>query len=141
MGCPPQRRRGYVPPRRRFQPPSERTFIADTLIAYRFSVDRSGETPKEVLGGTKGTLVVDAYTGYDRVTQPDGRRRAGCLARARRKLFAAMEGEPEAREALDMIRDGYLVEHAAKERDITATPAHRALRQADKPRVHRSCTS
>jgi transposase len=107
------------------------TFIADTLIAYRFSVDRSGETPKEVLGGTQGTLVVDAYTGYNRVTKPDGRRRAGCLAHARRKLFAAMEGEPEAREALDMIRDVYLVEHAAKERDVAGTPAHRALRQAE----------
>lgn len=107
------------------------TFIADTLIAYRFSVDRSGDTPKEVLGGTQGTLVVDGYTGYNRVTQVDGRRRAGCLAHARRKLFAAMEGEPEAREALDMIRDLYLVEHAAEERGILGTSEHRALRQAE----------
>lgn len=106
------------------------TFIAGTLVAYRFSVDRSGETPKEVLGGTQGTLVVDGYTGYNKVTQVDGRRRAGCLAHARRKLFAAMEGEPDAREALDLIRDIYLVEHAAKERDIVGTPEHRALRQA-----------
>ena len=107
------------------------TFIADTLIAYRFSVDRSGETPKEVLGGTQGTLVVDGYTGYNNVTKVDGRRRAGCLAHARRKLFAAMEGEPEAREALDLIRDVYLIEHAAKERGILGTPEHRALRQAE----------
>ena len=54
--------------------------------------NRSGETPQQVLGGTKGTLVVDGYTGYNKVTQVDGRRRAGCLAHARRKLFAAMEG-------------------------------------------------
>jgi transposase len=107
------------------------TFIADTLIAYRFSVDRSGETPKEVLGGTQGTLVVDGYTGYNHVTKIDGRRRAGCLAHARRKLFAAMEGEPEAREALDLIRDVYLVEHAAKERGVVGTAEHRALRQAE----------
>jgi transposase len=107
------------------------TFIAGTLITYRFSVDRSGETPKEVLGGTQGTLVVDGYTGYNKVTQVDGRRRAGCLAHARRKLFAAMEGEPETKQALDFIRDIYLVEHAAKERGISGTPEHRALRQAE----------
>ena len=107
------------------------TFIAGTLIAYRFSVDRSGETPQEVLGGTQGTLVVDGYTGYNKVTQVDGRRRAGCLAHARRKLFAAMEGEPEAREALDLIRDVYLVEHTARERGISGTPEHRVLRQAE----------
>jgi hypothetical protein len=28
------------------------TFIAGSLIAYRFSVDRSGETPQRVLGGS-----------------------------------------------------------------------------------------
>lgn len=107
------------------------TFIADTLVAYRFSTDRSGDTPKEVLGGTQGTLVVDGYTGYNHVTKIDGRRRAGCLAHARRKLFAAMDGEPEAREALDMIRDVYVVEHAARGRGIVGTPEHRALRQAE----------
>jgi transposase len=107
------------------------TFIADTLIAYRFSVDRSGETPQNVLGGTRGTLVVDGYTGYNKVTQVDGRRRAGCLAHARRKLFAAMEGDPEAQQALDLIRDVYAVEHKAKERDILGTAEHLALRQAE----------
>ena len=72
-----------------------------------------------------------AATGYNKVTQVDGRRRAGCLAHARRKLFAAMEGEPEAREALDLIRDVYLVEHVAQERGISGTPEHRVLRQAE----------
>jgi transposase len=84
-----------------------------------------------VLGGTKGTLVVDGYTGYNKVTQVDGRRRAGCLAHARRKLFAAMEGEREARRALDLIRDVYLVEHTARERGIEGSTDHRALRQAE----------
>jgi transposase len=42
-----------------------------------------------------------------------------------------LRGEPETREALDVIRDVYLVEHAAKERGIAGTPAHRALRQAE----------
>jgi hypothetical protein len=40
------------------------TFIAGDFVGYRFSASRLGATPKEVLGGTQGTLVVDAYTGY-----------------------------------------------------------------------------
>jgi hypothetical protein len=27
------------------------TFVSDTLVAYRFSMTRSGETPKAILGG------------------------------------------------------------------------------------------
>jgi transposase len=56
------------------------TFLHQDLIGYRFSGDRSGLTPQQVLGRTQGTLVVDAYTGYNRVTQVQGRERAGCLA-------------------------------------------------------------
>ena len=59
------------------------------IIAYAFSADRSGKTPSAVLGSSTGTLVVDAYTGYNAVTTPEGRERAACLAHARRKLFAA----------------------------------------------------
>ena len=56
------------------------TFIAGQLIAYRFSPSRSGDTPKEILGGTQGTLLVDMYTGYNAVTGTGKRERAGCLA-------------------------------------------------------------
>jgi transposase len=34
------------------------------LIAYVFTNSRSGETPVEVLGETRGKLVADAYSGY-----------------------------------------------------------------------------
>jgi transposase len=37
------------------------TFVSGTLVAYRFSMTRSGDTPKAILGGTTGTLVVDMY--------------------------------------------------------------------------------
>jgi transposase len=105
-------------------------FITDNLIAYRFAPDRSGETPRQVLGGTTGTLVVDAYTGYNRVTDVDGRARASCLAHVRRRFFDALTTAPvEARQALDLILDVYRVEHEAKERDIVRTADHLALRQ------------
>ena len=106
------------------------TFIADNLIAYRFSASRSGETAAEVLGGSKGTLVVDAYTGYNRVTKVDGRERAGCLAHVRRKFFEALGSAPiEGRQALELILTVYRVEHEAKARGIVGSPAHLELRK------------
>lgn len=106
------------------------TFLTDEVIAYRFAPDRSGETPLAVLGGTRGTLVVDAYTGYNRVTDVEGRSRSACLAHVRRRLFEALTSRPvEARRALDLILDIYRVEHEAKRRGIVRTPAHLELRQ------------
>jgi len=60
------------------------TFIADSIVLYVFSASRSGATAGRVLGDSVGVLQVDGYTGYDRVTTPDRRTRAGCLAHARR---------------------------------------------------------
>ena len=113
------------------------TFLATVLIAgrrveligYRFSPSRSGDTPVEVLGGTQGTLVVDAYTGYNAVTMPDGRVRAGCLAHARRRFFDALGTAPEAQEALDLIREIYRVEHEAADKGVVGMATHLELRQ------------
>ena len=106
------------------------TFLADDLIAYRFADNRSGETPLAVLGGTTGTLVIDGYTGYNRVTDVDGRDRAGCLAHVRRKIFDALATAPvEARRGLELILDVYRVEHEAKARNIVRTPEHLTMRQ------------
>ncbi len=90
------------------------TFVSGTLVAYRFSMSRSGETPKAILGGTTGTLVVDMYTGYNAVTGVEGRQRAGCLSHARRKFFKALKSAPEAQVALDLIRDIYVIERDVK---------------------------
>jgi transposase len=105
------------------------TFLAEDLIAYRFAGDRSGETPLQVLGGTTGTLLVDGYTGYSRVTDVDGRDRAGCLAHVRRKIFDALSTAPsEARYGLEIILEVYRVEHEAAARKIVRTPEHLAMR-------------
>jgi transposase len=106
------------------------TFLTDEIIAYRFAPDRSGETPRAVLGGTRGTLVVDAYTGYNRVTDVDGRSRSACLAHVRRRFFEALPHKPvEARQALDLILDIYRVEHEAKKHGFVRAPAHLELRR------------
>jgi transposase len=107
-----------------------RARIPEPLITYVFAPDRSGETPKQVLGGSKGTLVVDGYTGYNSVLDVDGRVRAGCHAHLRRHFFDALSAAPdEARKALDFILALYRVEHEALEAGIVGTPEHLALRK------------
>ena len=98
-----------------------------TLVAYRFSKTRSGETPLEILGESDGVLVVDAYSGYNEVTGTAGRERAACLAHVRRRFFDA-GGEP-AQKAMALILDVYRVEHEASERGIVRTVEHAELRR------------
>lgn len=99
------------------------------LIGYRFSMGRASKTPKQVLGGTLGALVVDAYTGYNAVTVPQGRVRVGCWAHVRRRFFDALATAPEARQAMDLILELYRVEAQARDADVVRTAAHRELRQ------------
>lgn len=118
----------------KMQQPNKRgfvwTFLADKLIAYVFSASRSGETPSKVLGASAGTLVVDMYTGYNEVTTTGGRTRAACLAHARRRFFDALPYSPDARVALELIRDVYVVEHDAKADGVARTGEHTSLRRA-----------
>ncbi|RKI24084.1 IS66 family transposase [Corallococcus sp. AB004] len=109
------------------------TFLTQTpggewLLGYRFSLGRASTTPKGVLGGTQGALVVDAYTGYNAVTLPEGRVRVGCWAHVRRRFFEALATAPEAREALDFILALYRVEAQARDAGQVRTAAHRELR-------------
>ena len=100
------------------------------IISYVFSRSRSGETPLRVLGDSLGKLVADAYSGYNRVTLPGGRERAGCLAHLRRKFFEAQSTAPElAKIAMDYILDVYRVERAALDADLLGTPEHLEMRQ------------
>ena len=105
------------------------TFVADDVVLYRFATGRSGATPEAVLGDSKGILLVDAYTGYNAVTTPERRERAGCLAHARRKFFDALSTSPDARDALDFIRDVYVIEREAKDAGVAGTDQHLALRR------------
>lgn len=100
------------------------------LIAYRYSKDRSGKTPLEILGGTEGVLVVDGFTGYNHVTKVDGRTRAACLAHVRRKFFDARSEAPkDVDEVLALILNVYRIEHEAMERSIVRTEEHAKLRR------------
>lgn len=103
-------------------------FVTPDVVVYRYAPSRSGDTAKQVLGESTGRLVVDQFTGYNAVTKPGRRLRAGCLAHARRKLFEQRE-HVETKEALDLIGDIYAVEHDAKATQIVGTDAHLELRK------------
>jgi transposase len=106
------------------------TFLSELYTLYVYSSSRSGDTAKKVLGGTTGSLTVDGYTGYNIVTDVEGRERTGCWSHARRKLFEALSTAPEARQALDIILELFMVERKAKSRGIVGTAEHLRLRES-----------
>ena len=103
-------------------------FVTPEFTAYRYATTRSGSVPQEMLGDSKGRLVVDQYTGYNKVTSAGRRQRAGCLAHARRKIFEQSE-HPETAEALELIGEIYKLEAGAKAAGIVGTNAHLLMRK------------
>jgi transposase len=97
-------------------------------VAYQFAESRSGATPKALLEGTKGVLLVDGYSGYNDIEKVSSRRRAACLAHVRRYFFESLKTAPVAQEALDLITELYRVEHHAKEQRLSEV-AHLELRR------------
>ena len=102
--------------------------LCKQVIAYAFDESRSGAVAERLLGGTTGNLVIDGYSGYNAVTDAEGRKRVGCWSHARRKFFEALSSVPDAKEALDLILELYRIEYIAAERDILGTEAHGLLR-------------
>ena len=89
---------------------------AEPGVVFDFCLGRGGQYPLEFLKGWTGTLVVDAYSGYDNALSLDGRSTAYCIAHARRKfdeLFKA-NASPVAAEAIQRIAWLYRIEAEAK---------------------------
>ena len=111
------------------------SFLAEleghALIGYRFSPDRSQQTPVEVLGDSTGFLLADQYSGYGVVTAAGRRRHAGCWAHARRPIFEQARQHPELEELLEAILDLYRVEYQAEALGILGTDAHLAMRRVE----------
>ena len=101
----------------------------ETDVAYVYAADRSGTTPKRVLEGTSGHLLVDGYSGYNVVDEVSTRVRVGCHAHLRRYFHEALPTAPIAQEAIDLILTLYRVEHEATERNIARSGEHLALRR------------
>ena len=87
-------------------------------VAYVFAEDRSGSTPKTLLEGTSGVLLVDGYSGYNVVDEVSTRRRAACHAHLRRYFHEALPTAPVAQEMLDLVAELYRAEHAGDEKQL-----------------------
>lgn len=105
------------------------TFLSEHYTLYFYATSRSGDTPNIVLGGSTGVLTVDGHTGYNVVTNVNGRDRTGCFSHARRRFFEALSTAPEARKGLDIILDLFMTERDAKARGLLGTDAHLRLRK------------
>ena len=102
--------------------------LSERAVAYAYDESRSGQVAVRILGGTKGSLLIDGYSGYNAVTGDDGRARSACWSHARRKFWEARTAGPEVVEVLELIAKLYAVEHVAAEQGVLGTEAHRLLR-------------
>jgi len=86
-------------------------------VVYDFCAGRGGKYPHAFLEGWMGTLVVDAYGGYEATLSLQGRSTANCLAHARRKFdeLAKANASEVARQAIGRIAWLYRVEADARQ--------------------------
>lgn len=109
-------------------------FGTDRLTGFLFRPTRSGQTAVDALEKSEGMLQVDGYTGYNTVTKPDGRKRVGCWAHARRKFYESRATAPEVVDrVLREIHELYLIEIDARDAGIAYTDAHAELRRERAP--------
>jgi transposase len=96
---------------------------------FQFTLSRSRDGPAQFLKRYKGTLLADAYGGYDGIVVGNEIVRAGCWAHARRKFVDAEPTHPAmAAEAVGMIRRLYAIEDRVQGLDAEA---RRSLRQSE----------
>jgi len=109
-------------------------------VWYRIAKSRSHEEAIELLGDFEGTVVSDAYAGYDalvKVRKRNGKplQLAHCWAHVRRKLFEIKESHPQAHKALELIGKLYEIEARAAAAYTPGTDEWRAhllkLRQTE----------
>jgi transposase len=90
-------------------------------VVYDFCLGRGSKYPMEFLQGWAGTLVVDAYAGYDSVVAQPGRQVAYCLAHARRAfdelIKTSTAASPVAAEAVRRIAWLYRIEAEVRSLD------------------------
>ncbi len=99
---------------------------ANPYDVFDFTLSRSRDGPTRFLKDYKGTLLADAYGGYDGVVVGNDITRAGCWAHARRKFVDAQKSSPAiADEAVDLIGKLYDVERRAREMNLTERLAMR----------------
>lgn len=97
---------------------------------------RGREGPSEFFKGYKGSLMTDAYAGYNEVLRQDGVIPLNCWAHARRYFVEAQETHPKAaNEILMLIARLYRIEQRIK--DASADERLRVRRKESRPELAR----
>jgi transposase len=98
---------------------------------FDFTASRARDGPQQFLKGFRGTLLADAYGGYDGIVLTRDLPRAGCWSHARRKFI---EAEPAAREVvpnlLALVKRLFAIESRAEK----ATAEERLARRQSESR-------
>ncbi len=93
----------------------------DPYNVFDFTRSRSRDGPAQFLKGYRGTMLADAYGGYDGIVVGNDITRAGCWAHARRKFVEAEASRPAiAAEAVGIIKRLYAIEERGKALDAEA---------------------
>ena len=81
---------------------------------YRFEPTRSGKVASELLEGFTGSMITDAFPGYNRLKSNPGVRRGLCWAHVRRDFYERIDDFPIAKEMVHLIDDLFEIEAQAK---------------------------
>jgi transposase len=109
---------------------------ASSLVAYEFTASRAGAHPQGFLGTWEGHLVVDAYSGYDRLFLNPRLQEVGCWSHGRRKFVevAKVAKTPGlAQEAVERIATFFHLDNAWA--DLPAQERRRRRLNELKPHV------
>ena len=102
-------------------------------VVYDFCEGRGGKYPHEFLKGWRGTLVVDAYAGYDATMSLEGRRTANCLAHARRKFDELVKANASAVAAQAIQRIAWLYRIETDARELSCEQRLQLRQERSKP--------
>lgn len=111
--------------------------LGTRAVTYTFDESRAARVPSELLGETKGKIVVDGYAGYNKLSDSD-RQRCACWAHVRRKFFESKKSSPEADKALQMIQALYRVERDVAYSGTLGSPEHQRLRATKSREIYES---
>lgn len=92
----------------------------DKMVCFDYRKGRGRDGPEEFLESFRGMLQTDGYVAYDIYEKREGITLFGCMAHARRKFEKAKDNDLKRAEyVLERIRQLYLVEREAREKDLS----------------------
>ena len=110
------------------------------VLIYQYHPSRSGEVAKKFLGGYRGYVQTDGYTGYDYLDEQPGVVHVGCWAHARRKFMEVIQAQGKKKRqagsadvALEYIRKLYAIEKDARIRELVPEDLYLLRQQEAKP--------